>query len=283
MPKGNQTTDVENLRQRLKLKALQSETKLLSSHPAAKKFFLGVGLRPGQIRTHAAKLLASGTLAGSLLLSVPAIPILTVSPPVVVTQPISSLLPSQIGPLTFDQENILSKRIKQDYGLNAYATLEGNKLLQSYGRMGAEQHLPRYPGDTAAAHGNLIEKGITPGLGGWGYVGNPEVEKYYVAVQTLYLPDWKTRTKYLANWYKHRRMLVINPANGKAIVTAVADAGPSWWTGKHFGGSPEVMQYLEINYGRQNHPVIMFFLDDPNKQVPLGPVQYNQNNQFNKS
>jgi len=35
--------------------------------------------------------------------------------------------------------------------------------------MGAEQHLPRYPGDTVYEHRDLIEKGITPGLGGWGY------------------------------------------------------------------------------------------------------------------
>ena len=186
--------------------------------------------------------------------------------------------------LNRDQEEKISEEIEKMYGVKAVAELEGNRLNNSYGRMGAEQHLPRYPGDTVYEHRDLIEKGITPGLGGWGYFApsrnqmTPELvetEKWYVAVQTLYLPDWNIRTEELAKWYKYRHVLVVNPANGKAVVAAVADAGPAAFTGKHFGGSPEVMQYLGINYGKQNHPVVLFFVDDPNKEIPLGPLQYN--------
>ena len=105
-----------------------------------------------------------------------------------------------------------------------------------------------------------------------------ETEKWYAVVQTLYLPDWKTNTKRLSGWYKFRRTVVINPVNGKAIVTAIADAGPSWWTGKHFGGSPEVMAYLKLNTGMQKGPVLVFFLEDSQNLLPLGPVEYNVNN-----
>jgi len=31
-------------------------------------------------------------------------------------------------------------------------------------------------------------------------------EKYYFAVQTLYLPDWNTNHKELKPWYKFRKM-----------------------------------------------------------------------------
>lgn len=278
----------ESLRNRLKLRSFASEQKLLSSHAVAAEFFKEKSLRPGKIREHATRLLTSGVLAGSLFLSAPTLlppPIqptdraVSLALPLQLNQQIKSvlqtILPQQIQPLNPDQETKISQILEQTYGLKAAASLENNKLNTDYGRMGAEQHLPRYPGDTAEAHGELIEKGITPGLGGWGYVSDFETEKYYVAVQTMYLPDWRERTQYYVDWYKFRRVVVVNPANGKIMIAAVADAGPAAWTGKHFGGSPEVMAYLGINYGQQNHPVVLFFLDDPGKKIPLGPIEYN--------
>jgi hypothetical protein len=284
-----QQLDTNALRSRLKLKNIQSERKLLESHTTAADFFRQYALRPGKIREHATRLFASGALASSLLLSPPGLPpahmgVASIKNSAVFTSPVTlrrdlaeilkTTLPADVQPLTPETEDLISTLIKKNYGLEAKATLEGNHLNQTYGRMGAEQHLPRFPGDTASAHGEFIDKGITPGLGGWGYVTDAEIEKYYVAVQTLYLPNWNTETERLAKWYKFRRVVVVNPANGKTIVAAVADAGPARWTGKQFGGSPEVMAYLGINYGMQDHPVVLFFLDDPDNRVPLGPVEY---------
>ncbi len=288
----------EQLRNRLRLRNQESETKLRKKHPVASEYFDEKGIRPGGLRHHAAKLLSTGALAGSLLLT-------SHSP---APQPdnlqqfknesvsfafaqmdlansMKQFLP-QAGEwkLSSEQEQKISEDIKKTYGVNALPELEGNRLNHDYGRMGAEQHLPRFPGDNVSLHDTLQEKGITPGRGAWGYFANSqneltleliETEKWYVAVQTLYLPDWNTNTAYLRDWYKYRRVVVVNPDNGKAVVAAVADAGPAEFTGKHFGGSPEVMEYLNINYGRQNHPVVLFFLDDPNNEIQLGPLKRN--------
>lgn len=287
--------DFENLRARLKLRSFSSERKLRQNHPLAARFFDAVGVKPGQIRHHATRLMASGALASSLLLAgntpIQSSSAALSSPSTQhqtrpqnindLIQRLRHLLPVEVGKLSGFAENQISQWIKETYGVDAKAQLEGQKLNDSYGRMGAEQHLPRYPGDTVYQHNEFQDKGITPGLGGWGYFARsheqmtPELydtEKYYVAVQTLYLPDWNTNTKFLAEWYKYRRVVVVNPSNGKAIVAAIADAGPSDWTGKKFGGSPEVMQYLGINYGMQNHPVVLFFLDDPEHKIKLGPL-----------
>lgn len=290
-PKKIERLDSETLRQRLKLRSFTSEQALYKKHPTANEFFKKIGLRPSKIREHATRLLSSGALAGTLLLTATsATPAqvagqladlsskVTVSADVqkAIAQKLKEILPPEgQWQLNTDQEEKITDLIWQNYGVHAKAELDGNRLNNDFGRMGAEQHLPRFPGDTAAQHGELVEKGITPGLGGWGYVSDFDVEKYYVAVQTLYLPDWNSRLRYYVDWYRFRRMVAVNPANGKAMVVAIADAGPAQWTGKHFGGSPEVMNYLGIDYGRQNHPVILYFLDDPNHEVPLGPLEYN--------
>lgn len=295
--------NTELLRQRLKLRSIVSEKELRQKHPTAREFFDKIGLRPGQIRQHAARLLTSGALAGTLLLTshsgapIPGhgqkastnVNAAAIKPGELAQLDLAHSLQTELPPpdewkLPTKKEAQISQKIQELYGVKAVPELDGNRLNNDYGRMGAEQHLPRYPGDNVWQHEILQDKGITPGLGAWGYFANsqdqmtPELydtEKWYVAVQTLYLPNWNTDTKRLADWYKYRRVVVVNPANGKVVVAAIADAGPSWWTGKQFGGSPEVMQYLGINYGMQNHPVVLFFLDDPNKEVPLGPLEYN--------
>jgi len=129
-----------------------------------------------------------------------------------------------------------------------------------------------------ATHPKLPEKdeGMAPGRGAWGYVPK-ENETWYAVVQTLYLPDWNTRQPYLRDWYKYRKVLIVNTINGNAVIANIADAGPAAFTGKQFGGSPEVMNYLGGPRYKKG-PVIIFFVDDPDNKVPLGPVEYNEVN-----
>ncbi len=70
-------------------------------------------------------------------------------------------------------------------------------------------------------------------------------------------------------------MLIINTVNGRAVVADIADSGPAAFTGKQFGGSPEVMYYLGGARYKKG-PVILFFVDDPSNKIPLGPVNYNE-------
>ena len=135
-------------------------------------------------------------------------------------------------------------------------------------------------------YGTKVVAGVTPGKGAWGHFVKSknemtedvvEKEKWYAVVQTLYLHDWNTRQPYLKNWYKHRKVLIVNTDNGKAVVAAIADSGPAAWTGKSFGGSPEVMEYLGGPRYKKG-PVVIFFVDDPENKVALGPVEYDKLN-----
>ncbi|KKU29258.1 MAG: hypothetical protein UX42_C0001G0010 [Microgenomates group bacterium GW2011_GWC1_46_20] len=174
----------EKLRSKLKLKHLTTRTTLLAHHP------------------HVARFLASSALAGSLLLApgqsaptlaaLPSSSISQVSPFDLhnrLVEKLQSLLPESVQPLTSDQESQISALLHDLYGLHATAELEGNHLNTSYGLIGAEQHLMRYPGD--------VVDNMAPGRGAWGYFAQSrdqltpdliEKEKYYAVVQTLYLP-----------------------------------------------------------------------------------------------
>lgn len=295
--KKKERLDAELLYSKLKYRNLLVEQSLSKKFPQAKEFLAASNLLgPGKIRAHAQKLLASGAIAGSLLLASPQAELL--APPRTpdelimkarqnlnqsLAAQLAAVLPLRVSKgLTGEQEKEISHLLFKYFGIQAVPQLGSTRLNHTYGLIGAEQHLPRFPGDSIAQHDECQKSGITPGLGAWGYFVRskseltPEViemEKYYVAVQTLYLPDWPKRTRFLYNWYKYRKVVVVNPKNGKTVVAVVGDAGPAEWTGKHFGGSPEIMAYLGLNVGKQKGPVILYFVDDPEGKVPLGPLE----------
>lgn len=295
------------IREKLKLKHLEEIRKLHNRHPHAKSFFDKKGISLSKIREHSAKALVGGALAGALALATPGLPAgrqahaqaPSLPPPLVETLiaagaalpenpeeylkgELETMLPPKAQPLPSDVEKNIGLLVERLSGIKARATLEGEHLNTTYGYIGYEQHLPRFPGDTIAQHGEFQEAGITPGLGAWRYFApaksqmTPDLyqkEKYYAVVQTMYLPDWGKRYKYLVEWYKYRKVVVVNTQNGKAVVAAIADAGPAAWTGKHFGASPEAMDAIGGPKYRKG-PVLLFFVDDPENKVPLGPVDY---------
>lgn len=296
--------NTDDIRAKLKIKKYLEENNF-KKYKATDNFSLD------KIRTNSTKLLGAGALTGTLLLSPPTnlhkLPTpkdlltstsktkIAMSSSEKLMDALNKTLPSSVRPLTRDEEKYLEQIFENTLGIKARASLEGEHLNQTYGLIGAEQHLLRYPGDSLAQHapdeneyggGNpqeILKEGIAPGKGAWGYFAPSktaftsdleETERWYAVVQTLYLPDWNTRTAYLRDWYKYRKVLIVNTNNGKAVVAAIADAGPAAWTGKHFGGSPEVMDYLGGARYKKG-PVVLFFVDDPENKVPLGPVDPN--------
>ncbi len=248
------------------------------------------------------KQLIAGSLGGLMLLTgqlsnpFPSLPVVNaqasmlpkVDKKVFLISDLAKILPKDVRPLTTDEEQKISDILSRTFAIKATPELEGKRLNRSYGLIGAEQHLTRYPGDNLSSHFDSEEEmklywqqGMAPGLGAWGYFANSsdsvtqlnkDREKYYIAVQTFLSKDFNSRFAEYRDFYKYRKMLVVNPNNGRAIVADIADAGPGESTGKHLGGSPEVMHYLERVDGSLRGPVLYFFIDDPSDKIKLGPI-----------
>jgi len=247
------------------------------------------------------KQLTVGSLAGLFLLTQPIVakvPVAFSQGAVQVSQTVDKnaflvfdlrgVLPDNVQVLTSEQERDVSHILTRDFGFSVVPELLGKRLNTSYGFIGQEQHLARFPGDTIYSHftdptetQKYWNYGMAPGLGAWRYFSSSKEdltqkdidrEKYYIAVQTFLAPGFEENPKEYTDFFKYRKMLVVNPQNGKAVVAVIGDAGPAPWTGKSLGGSPEVMNYLERVDGAQKGAVLYFFIDDPNDTIPLGPV-----------
>jgi hypothetical protein len=296
MPRLRKAKKTPSILDHLRERTIDAQNTLTSEFPHIVKKLHELRFDLQDIRRHSAKIVSAAALAGAIFIAAPAINAI-VHPPgeerqfspsdsvQELKEGLSKILPKTVGALTPEIEAQAHQIIQDTLNINAVAELDGNHLNTTFGYIGAEQHLPRYPGDTIADHDELQFKGITAGRGAFGhFVPSKEQltqedimkEKYYVAVQTLYLPNWNREAHRLKKWYKFRKILVVNPANGKAVVADIADAGPAAWTGKHFGGSPEVMAELELNRGKQKGAVLLFFIDERQQLVDLGPVEAKQ-------
>ena len=308
-----QQLSFDDLRNRLKLKNFAEQSSFAKKYPKAVDFFKTKNVELGKIRDHSMRLIGSGIVTGSMLFN-PLQRVNILPPPLpmadrltddsatnparqpqkVVLDSINEILPGKVRPLERTEEKALERVFDSLLGVPTRATLEGEHLNTTYGYIGAEQHLKRYPGDSLVYHSldsEILKEGIAPGLGAWGYFAQSksrlstdliEKEKWYAVVQTLYLPEWNRRVGYLRDWYKYRKVLIVNTKNGNAVVASIADSGPAAWTGKHFGGSPEVMEYLGGPRYKKG-PVLVFFVDDPNNKIPVGPVDYNKIDLSNES
>jgi hypothetical protein len=197
-------------------------------------------------------------------------------------------VPQDMRPLSKEEDEKIALVLEKNTGIKVKAEIDNKRLNRTYGVIGGEQHLYRYPGDTLASHARTAQdwamygsSGIAPGLGAWGYFApskqefTPEDEareRYYLAVQTFLSPGFSERVAEYRDFYKFRKMLVVNPKTGQAVVAVIGDAGPAEFTGKHLGGSPEVMHELGLGGGPRKGPVLYYFVDDPYNEIPLGPV-----------
>lgn len=191
-----------------------------------------------------------------------------------------SFVNMKAGHLAHDDELYLEQQLSDILGFEVTAELDDHRLNHSIGIMGAEQHLKRYPTDILANHDAYLEAGMAENRGAFGWFTenlelNQEVimrEKYYFAVQLMYLAQWNQQYSTLKPWYKFRKMIVINPHEEIAIVGVVADAGPAMWVKKQFGGSPEVIREGKIWSPKSKGRVLLLFVDDPEDKIPLGPI-----------
>lgn len=283
--------------QQLQQFADASRDKFYDSHKKASDWFNKKSLKVADLRAKSQNLLAAATLTGSMVAgqsvdsqvlqrlqaqgkeSKELIMEMSSEEYDVVMDKAKAYSMMQAGHLQQEDELYLEQQLSDLLGFNVTAELEGHRLNHSIGIMGGEQHLYRFDGDTLAQHDAYQEAGIAPARGAFGWFAQGELdetaimrEKYYFAVQTLYLPDWSTNYQELKPWYKFRKMIVINPVDEMAVVGVVGDAGPALWVKKQFGGSPEVIREGKIWSSQARGKVILLFVDDPEDKVPLGPI-----------
>lgn len=177
--------------------------------------------------------------------------------------------------LQSDDEKFIERELSKKFNLDLKISIDGKRLNEIWGFFGQEQHLYRWPGDNLALHAEYLKYGIAPNTGAFGYFENAEQEKYYIAAPMHLIPSWNRDWPILKPFFKFRKVLVFNPINQRAAIAVIGDNGPALWTGKQFGGSPELMNYLQMRDGKAKSKAIVLLIDEKSANIALGPLNTN--------
>ena len=297
----NQSKQFEALSEKLEQRKAEHIEELKGKHKEVVRWAKKKGINTEEVIQKSAKGLATGFAAGAMILSsgVPSpmdkesqkpsgnelkrdLDDRTVEVSITAKKDVSKEIQKELSTVSPHNEKVVQKKLNNVLNIPVKAELDGIRLNTTYGIMGYESHLTRYPGDNISTHfvSNLDYQkyghaSMAGGPGAWGYIAQSksaiskkdiEREKYYLVAQTFESPNWGSSQ--VKKWFRHRKMVVVNPQNGSVVVGVLEDAGPEIQTGKKFGGSPEVMELLGFSGGGNN--VYMYFVDDPKDKIPLG-------------
>lgn len=184
------------------------------------------------------------------------------------------------GQLDSESELYLEQQLGELLGFQVSSNLDGFSLLYNTGKIKSLPHVKTNPNDTISSH-EYPYAGLKSSRASYGWFlengsvneASQRIEKYYCSLPLYYYPEWSEKSQQMKKWYKYRKMLIVNPFEGMAVVTAVATIGPAIPTRYQFGASPEAVIEGKLWSSQALGRVLVLFIDDPQNSVPLGPIK----------
>jgi len=179
-----------------------------------------------------------------------------------------------------NEQLYIEQELSDRLGFSVASELEGWTLPHSTGKIKSLSHLRRHPLDELSDHLAVRNAQLNPyrSYFGWFtdegnlYPRSIHREQFYVSVPLQYTPEWINRYTALIEWYRFRKVLVVNPYDGIAVVASIGNVGPHHAIQYQFGGSPELIQTGKIWSINAQGRVLMFFVEDPDDKIALGPI-----------
>lgn len=188
------------------------------------------------------------------------------------------------GKLEKESALYLEQQLSDLLGFEVLSEFADKALSYATGTMIAGQHLKRTPTDTLQDHGAHYEAGLHPNRGNFGWFSHSSslasdavmAEKYYVSLPLYTDIQWMQDQQALKQWYAFRKVLIVNPNEHQAVVAKVGSITPPLQTKFQFVGSPEVIREGKIWSPKAKGRVFVFFIEDPDNTVALGPIKLAQ-------
>ncbi len=173
----------------------------------------------------------------------------------------------------------IEQQLSDLLGFSVTTELDGYRLQSNSGTIGAGQHLKRHPNDHLDQHSAVKEAGLSPYRSAYGWLSSQSPvdeltelrEQFWVGVPVSASTNTFQDIQGTIQWFKYRKVLVINPSSQSFVVACIADRlvdTPS----RQFLGSPELIRSLNCWNPGSFGKVLIFFVEDESNQIPLGPV-----------
>ncbi len=169
----------------------------------------------------------------------------------------------------------LEQQLSDIFGFTVCSRLKSLTLPTMSGTIYADQHLP-LNNERATTSGRIREAGVRRYRSAFGYphtdVVNSNVATYVLGLPLQNLPEWSQESHDLRGAYKNIKIVVINPADARAVIAVVGDIAPTLDTLFQCTGSPALIRDGLFWSPKANGKCILYLVDDPKNEVPLGII-----------
>lgn len=189
---------------------------------------------------------------------------------------------AKLNPGDLEQDDLLylEQQLSDIFGFEVTSKLDDHKLPFTLGTMAAAPHQRRYPKDKLGEHNRYPEAGMTQTRSSFGWMLEAgqlsatatKQEQYGLSLPLAYLPEWQQDYSQLKDWYRYRKMLVINPFELKAIIASVINIDLVSTLKYQFAGTPELIRAGFIWSPKASGRVLVFFINDEPDNIKVGPI-----------
>lgn len=170
----------------------------------------------------------------------------------------------------------LEQQISDLTGINVTTNLDGYNLPHTTVKFRSDAHQRTNFADILNNHPQFHEAGLNKkrSVFGWSNQNGHEstkMEEFFIVLPIYLIKAWQTDLPSLVNWFKYRKVLVINPFTQLAAVACVSDVGPSHLQRSQALCSPELSHLLRLwQPGLQGRACL--FLIEHSENIPYGQV-----------
>ncbi|NCN82842.1 MAG: hypothetical protein GW947_02635 [Candidatus Pacebacteria bacterium] len=164
----------------------------------------------------------------------------------------------------------LEQQVSDLLGFEISSSLDGQRLTHSFGKMQALDEFTLQPTQfetVASVRGAAIKRG-RPSLGWDKQFLDKNEKQYLLANHLVLLEDWHQKYAHYKNWYKWRKLLLINPFNRIAVVVELASYTLPNPMQFQFGGSPDLIRASQAWSPEAQGLVCVFFIPDAVNSKP---------------
>jgi len=186
---------------------------------------------------------------------------------------LAALAQAPVGGANLPDQLYFEQQLGDMLGLTVTAELDGYRLPYTVAHAQALPHFPTHPNDQLSAH-QPKEAGLSSTRSTFGWLSDKthQYEKFGVALPLHKLPDWPKRRLDYVQWFKYRKVILINPTQQTAAVGVVTQIGPAYVQRFQVGLSPELIRLTKAWHPDSKGKMVIFLLDDSAGSVKLGQI-----------
>ncbi|MDA1079270.1 MAG: hypothetical protein O2840_01105 [bacterium] len=172
---------------------------------------------------------------------------------------------SSLSQLSEKELLYLEQQVSDLLGFEVTSSLDDQRLTHTFGKIQALAEFVLQPHQntvsTPAVRGANMQA-TRPTLG-WAKKPPENGEKHFLlANHLLLLEDWHLKYAHYKNWYKWRKLLVLNPFNRVAVIVELASFTLPNPMQYQFGGSPDVIRASQAWSPEAQGHVCVFFIPE---------------------